>query len=77
MTKTILAGAALAALVSFGSAHAQSCSTNCNTQHSTCSREGRDYGTCMGAWRQCRTACLTPARASVAPPRVTAAVVRR
>ena len=77
MKTLILAGAVLAALVSTAAAQAQSCPAGCNTQHSTCTRAGRDYATCMGAWRQCKAACLTSARGSVAPPRVTAAVVRR
>lgn len=77
MTKVILAGAALAALVSVGAARAQSCAAGCNTQHSSCARAGKDYATCMGAWRQCKAACLTPVRTSSAPPRATQVAVRR
>ncbi len=78
MTKGILAGAALAALVSAGAAPAQTCASSCNTQHSTCTQSGKDYATCMGVWHQCKTACLTPARAAVsAAPKVQTAVVRR
>ena len=76
MTKGILAVAALAALVSAGAAHAQTCAASCNGQHSSCTRAGKDYGVCMGAWRQCKTACLTPARTSSPAPKATAAVVR-
>ena len=78
MTKGILAGAALAALVSAGATQAQTCASSCNAQHTTCTQAGRDYATCMGVWHQCKTACLTPARAPVsAPPKVQTAVVRR
>ena len=80
MTRGVLAGAAFAALafLSAAEAQAQTCSMSCNTQHTTCTQAGKDYGTCMGLWRQCRTACLAPARTSAAPPaRVTPAVVRR
>ncbi len=78
MTKAIFAGAVFAALVSFGVAQAQTCASSCTSQHATCSQSGKDYGTCMTAWRQCKTSCLTPARAtSAAPAAKVAAVVRR
>ena len=77
MTKGIFAGAVLSALVSLGAAQAQTCASNCTAQHATCSQSGKDYATCMGVWRQCRTACLTPARASPAAPAKAPAVVRR
>ena len=76
MKMVILTGAALAALLSTGAVQAQSCSLNCNTQHSTCARAGKDYGTCMGAWRQCKAACLAPARA-VSTPKPALTVARR
>ena len=78
MTKAMIAGALLAALACTGAAHAQTCTSSCTAQHSVCAQAGKDYATCMGAWRQCRTACLTPARASAAPVvKATPAVVRR
>ena len=77
MTKGILVGAALAALTFSGAAQAQSCATSCNTQHAACSQAGKDYATCMGAWHQCKAACLTPARTSSAAPKSVPAVVRR
>ncbi len=78
MTKAIFAGAVLSALVSLGAAQAQTCSVSCNAQHTTCTQAGKDYATCMGVWRQCKTACLTPARTfTPAPARATPAVVRR
>ena len=79
MTKAIFAGAVLSALVSFGAARAQTCVSSCTAQHATCSQSGRDYATCMGVWRQCKTSCLTPARTTSAAPaaKVTPAVARR
>ena len=62
-----------------GAAQAQTCQSGCNDRHAQCSRGGGDYGSCMAGWRQCRSACLTPAKgpAGPAPVRATPAVVRR
>ena len=68
MTRGAIIGAALAALISTTAAHAQTCASSCNTQHATCTQAGKDYATCMGVWHQCKTACLTPARATSTAP---------
>ena len=71
----ILAAATLAALVMATSAYAD-CSSSCSAANAQCSRSGKEYATCMGAWRQCKQACVTPVKATPASPapKVTKAV---
>ena len=77
MTKGIIAGAILLALGSTGSVRAQTCASSCTAQHAVCAQSGKDYATCMGVWRQCKMACLAPARAATPAPPVTSTVARR
>ena len=77
MTKGIFAGAALAALVSVSAAEAQTCDSGCTARHTACTQAGKDYATCMGVWRQCRMACVAPARTVSVAPRTTQVVARR
>ena len=82
MKTGILAAAGLAALLSSTAAYAD-CNGSCSAANAQCSRSGKDYATCMGAWHQCKTACNapTPVKATPAPagqaPKVTKAVAPR
>ena len=77
MKTGMLAAVGLAALLSSTAAYAD-CNGSCSTANAQCSRSGKDYATCMGAWRQCKMACVTPVKTTSTPaPKMTKAAAPR
>lgn len=72
-------GAALFAMLgAMGAGAAATCQDGCTGKHNVCTKNGGDYAVCMNAWRQCKTACMTPVKTSPAPAqRPTPVVARR